>query len=273
MQGTDGILYGTTLYGGAYYDGTVFRITTNGALTNLVSFNYTNGAYPYAGLAQGADGNFYGTTSDGGANGDGTVFRMTANGALMTLAAFNYTNNGAYPYGALVRGTDGNFYGTTSSGGTNGYGNGTAFRITTNGLLTSLASFNYPEGYYPYAGLVQGADGSFYGTTEYGGRSDKGTIFKMTSDGTLGTLRSFAGTNGAAPQAALVQGADGNLYGTTSYGGRATTALPRVATARSSASRWLPQWRRRPPRCNPSAARLRRAARLRSVWRPFPPIR
>ena len=76
--------------GGTYGDGTVFRMTTNGTLTTLVSFNYSNGGYPYAGLVQGADGNFYGTTADGGAYGDGTVFRMTTNGTLTTLVSFNY---------------------------------------------------------------------------------------------------------------------------------------------------------------------------------------
>ena len=86
--------------------------------------------------------------------------------------------------------------------------------MTTNGTLTTLASFNYANGAYPQAGLVQGADGNFYGTTEDGGYGN-GTVFRMTTNGTLTTLLSFRGTNGVSPQAGLVQGADGNFYGTT----------------------------------------------------------
>ena len=218
VQGANGNFYGTTQYGGTYGEGTVFRITTNGTLTTLVSFDYANGAEPYGGLVQGADGNFYGTTAEGGTYGAGTVFRMTANGTLTNLVSFNYSGNGSYPYAGLLQGADGNFYGTTSEGGTN-Y-DGTVFRMTTAGTLTTLASFNYANGAEPYAGLVQGADGNLYGTTEAGGTYGKGTVFRMSGNGTLLTnLFSFAATNGAAPQAALVQGSDGNLYGTTTYGG------------------------------------------------------
>jgi uncharacterized repeat protein (TIGR03803 family) len=102
----------------------------------------------------------------------------------------------------LVQGTNGNLYGTTSSGGASGYG--TVFRITTNGTLTTLVSFDYnSNGADPYAGLVQGSDGNFYGTTEYGGANGMGIAFRMTSDGTFTNLFSFAGTDGASPQAVL----------------------------------------------------------------------
>ena len=124
--GPDGNFYGTTAYGGTYDDGMVFRLTTNGALTTLLSFNNSNGSHPYAALILGKDGNFYGTTSEGGTGGSGTVFRMTTNGALTTLASFNYSLTGGYPYAALVQGADGNFYGTTTEGGT--YSDGTVFR-------------------------------------------------------------------------------------------------------------------------------------------------
>jgi uncharacterized repeat protein (TIGR03803 family) len=135
VQGADGSFYGTTAYGGSNsYYGTVFRMTTNGILTNLVSFGYSNGAYPEAGLVQGTDGNLYGTTSGGGTYGNGTVFRMSGDGTSLTnLFSFAGTN-GAAPQAALVQGSDGNLYGTTTSGG-NGYdgdyqsGNGTVFRL------------------------------------------------------------------------------------------------------------------------------------------------
>jgi len=134
--GADGNFYGTTEYGGTQGDGTVFRMTTNGTLATLFCFGNTNGSSPSGALIQGADGNFYGTTSGGGANGDGTVFKMTAKGTLTTLASFNFSVNGSGPHAGLVQGADGNFYGTTSGGGTNG-GYGTVFRMTTNGALTA----------------------------------------------------------------------------------------------------------------------------------------
>ena len=114
---------------------------------------------------QGADGSFYGTTPNGGMNGNGTVFRMTTNGTLTTLASFSNDVNGDYPYGALAQGADGNFYGTTEYGGTNGAG--TVFRMTTDGTLTNLASFSHTNGANPSGALAQGADGNFYGTTGY----------------------------------------------------------------------------------------------------------
>jgi uncharacterized repeat protein (TIGR03803 family) len=127
---------------------------------------------------QGSDGNFYGTTSGGGTYGQGTVFKISANGALNSLYSFTGTNDGAIPNG-LVQGSDGNFYGTTSGGGT--YGQGTVFKISTNGVLTSLYSFTGGnDGAQPSAGLVQGSDGSFYGTTQYGGQGGKGAVFRLT---------------------------------------------------------------------------------------------
>jgi uncharacterized repeat protein (TIGR03803 family) len=126
----------------------------------------------------------YGTTFLGGANGYGTVFRMTTNGTLTPLASFGGTN-GAQPQAALLLASDGNFYGTTGSGGAftnlSGFGYGTVFKLTTNGTLTTLVSFNGTNGAYPLAGLVQALDGSFYGTTASGGTNDYGTIFRLTA--------------------------------------------------------------------------------------------
>jgi uncharacterized repeat protein (TIGR03803 family) len=231
-MGNDGNFYGTTARGGSGVEGgsggygTVFKVTTKGTLTTLVSFKGTNGAWPYAGLTMGNDGNFYGTTYVGGSiYDDGTVFKMTTNGTLTTLASFAQTN-GASPYAALTMGNDGNFYGTTRYGGnTAGNGMGTVFKVTTNGMLTTLASFAQTNGAYPDAGLTLGNDDNFYGTTQEGGSGGNGygagTVFKVTTNGTLTTLASFAQTNGFLPYAALTMGNDGNFYGTTSYGGSA----------------------------------------------------
>ena len=218
VQGTNGNFYGTTYQGGTNGYGTLFRMTSGNVVTFLYSFTGgVDGADPLAGLVQGSDGNFHGTAYEGGANSFGSVFKMTPNGAVTALYEFTGDTDGAYPYAGLVQGRDGNFYGTTLEGGASGYG--TAFSLTTNGTLTTLASFNYANGGYPQAGLIQGTDGNLYGTTFEGGASGYGTVFSLTTNGTLTTLFSFGSTNGSNPAAALVQGTDGNLYGTTSSGG------------------------------------------------------
>src|SRR5665213_2244172 len=177
-------------------------------------FDSTNGTVPVAGLVAGQDGNFYGTTTNGGTNGGyGTVFKVTTSGVLTTLVSFNNTD-GVNPQAGLTMGNDGNFYGTTVSGGTNG-GWGTVFKVTTNGVLTSLVSFNNTDGSYPRGTLMLGNDGNLYGTTYFGGSNSLGTVFKVTTNGVLASLVSFNGANGANPSAGLTLGSDGNFYGTT----------------------------------------------------------
>jgi uncharacterized repeat protein (TIGR03803 family) len=195
LQASDGNFYGTTNGGGTAH-GTVFQITPGGTFTTLYFFcsqiNCTDGSYPYDGLVQATDGNLYGTTGYGGVDvtcaggyGCGTVFKITTTGALTTLYSFscNSTCPGGYqPYSGLVQATDGNFYGTTTSGGTglNG-GEGTIFEITPSGTLTTLYSFcpsqvNCPDGALPYDGLVQDTNGAFYGVTNYGGSGFQGNF-------------------------------------------------------------------------------------------------
>ena len=184
IQATNGNLYGTS-FGGYHSHGTVFRITPAGVLTKLYDFDYTDGANPFGGLVQSADGNLYGTTSTGGTGGsNGTIFKITPAGALITLYNFAYTD-GSYPFAALVQAIDGNLYGTTVFGGTSG--NGTVFQVTPGGTLTTLYSFcpqffNCTDGYSPYGGLLQGTDGTFYGTTTLGGANGNayGTVFRLS---------------------------------------------------------------------------------------------
>lgn len=238
VQGFDGHFYGTTTSGGAYNRGELFRISANGKL-GIYSFcsqsNCVDGYEPDA-LVLGPGGLAYGAAGGGGVNDRGTIFKMTPTGRLTTIYNFcSLTNcaDGAGPVG-LVLAVDGNFYGTTASGGaTNG---GTVFRITPVGRLSVLYSFcsqtNCPDGLYPNGGMIQGTDGNFYGTTSDGGVDEEcgvnefgcGTVFQITPQGALTTLYRFCSSgypacpDGNTPQGGLVQAVDGSFYGTT-YGG------------------------------------------------------
>jgi uncharacterized repeat protein (TIGR03803 family) len=189
--------------------------------TNLLSFNGTDGERPYAPLVQGLDGNLYGTTAGYGTNPDGTVFKITAGGKLTTLYNFCQQANcadGAYPIAGLVQTTSGNIYGTTYGGGAGG--KGTVFKIAPGGELTVLHAFcqsDCSDGANPVAGLMQGSDGAFYGTTYGGGTSGDGTVFKMNPEGKITIMHSFNGSDGANPEGGLLQATDGSFYGTT-YG-------------------------------------------------------
>ena len=224
VQGSDSNFYGTTYYGGTNGVGTVFRLTLAGNYTILYSFvGFPNdGAQPEAALIQASDGNFYGTTIAGGTNGLGTVFRFSPGGGETNLYTFGGSpTDGNEPNAGLVQGTDGNLYGTTYGGGSNNVG--TAFRISLGGNYTSLYSFGSSpgDGNFIGAGLLQGSDGNFYGTTILGGANHQGTVFRISPAGNYTNLYSFSASasDGHQPYAALVQGIDGNFYGTTTIGG------------------------------------------------------
>jgi uncharacterized repeat protein (TIGR03803 family) len=218
VQTKSGNFFGITTYGGVNGRGTAFPMTSNGVVTAWYSFPGGGGANPSGDLFQTPDGSFYGTASSGGANNCGGIFRLNTNGLIAALCSFAPGNGGANPSSGLVQGIDGNFYGTATSGGTDGLG--TVFKMGTNGALTTLFSFNGPNGASPQASLLQGIDGNFYGTTKNGGaNSNFGTAFRVTPGGKLTTLISFNGTNGANPLAPLLQASDGSFYGTTANGG------------------------------------------------------
>lgn len=247
IEAISGIFYGTTVEGGAHDNGTVYGFTaTHGRV--LHSFcaqpKCADGGDPYAGLMQASNGNLYGMTDAGGnlaptcgQGGCGTVFEITPAGKLTNIHFFEGTDGGN-PVASLIQGTDGNLYGTTLTGGsapTCGpyphYGCGTIFKITPQGVLTTLHKFctepGCPDGANPVAGLMQGTDGNFYGTTQAGGSGDCmqgltpgcGTVFAMTPNGTLTTLHSFNGADGNEPDAGLIQATTGIFYGTTFWGG------------------------------------------------------
>ncbi|PTU31349.1 choice-of-anchor tandem repeat GloVer-containing protein [Stenotrophobium rhamnosiphilum] len=181
----------------------------------------SDGSFPYAGLVQGKDGNLYGTTFSGGANNAGTVYKVAPGGKPTTLYSFgSKETDGGAPYASLVQARDGNFYGTNSENGANG--KGTVFQITPAGVLTTIHAFGAgTDGAEPSANLVEGKDGSLYGTTQSGGANGGGTIYKITTSGIVTTLYSFGvnETDAAGPYAGLTQANDDNFYGTTPLGG------------------------------------------------------
>ena len=156
------------------------------------------------------------------------MFKLTPGGVLTTLHTFTGAD-GSSPYGKLLLASDGNFYGTTSSGGTSHnctFGCGTVFKVTLSGAFTSLHSFSSNDGSYIIAGLLEGGDGNLYGTAGYGGNTQNcgngcGTVFKITKGGALTVLHSFMGfpSEGSLPVGGLLQASNGIFYGTTEAGG------------------------------------------------------
>ena len=210
VEGADGALYGTTLYG------TVYKITTTGELTTLATFSGSL----YAGLTLAGDGNFYGLTTSGGVAGKGTLFRMTPAGAVTTVHTFSGNNDGESPYYSLTLGRDGALYGVADGGANEG---GVAYKLSTAGVFTLLHSFTGSECFSPVA-LTQGDDGNFYGACTQGGPSYEadsgyGTVYRMTPSGTVTVLHNFDYEQGAFPADAVMQASDGMLYGATSLGG------------------------------------------------------
>jgi len=237
VQAEDGALYGTTSEGGAHNEGTVFKITPAGTLTTIYNFcaqpGCTDGAFPTSTLVLAADGNFYGTTQSGApssycqfTDGCGTIYKITPGGELTTLyafCAFSGCADGSIPY-AMIQAADGNFYGVTGAGGSRDAG--AIFKMTPDGELTTLYSFcatgRCADGSSPNS-LIQATDGSFYGTTWYGGSPDHGSIFRFTLDGAFTSLYSFTCSGTACPDGinpqALIEASDSSFYGTTSSAG------------------------------------------------------
>ncbi len=218
IQATDGNFYGMAFYGGASFQGTIFKITPTGTFTTLKSLVSANGSNPYGSLLQGTDGNFYGMTSIGGASGGGTIFKITAAGTLTVLRSLASAADGGNPRGSLIKGTDGNYYGMTNTGGSGTFG--TLFKITPAAVFTVLTRFNgAAQGNAPFESLLKGKDSSYYGTASAGGLYNYGTVYKICR-GVVTVLRSFNRTlDGGTPKGSLVQGTDGLLYGTTTEGG------------------------------------------------------
>jgi uncharacterized repeat protein (TIGR03803 family) len=226
----NGMLYGTTAYGGKNDGGTVFSMTLSGSAKVLHSFGSTysyrqnGGAVPRAGLIN-VNGTLYGTTALGGdgpgcASGDycGTVFSVTRSGQFKLLHNFGKGADGSLPQAPLLN-VNGVLYGTTTRGGE--HTNGTIFSITTAGDYKTVYSFGgtQNDGRAPTSALIN-VQGLLYGTTSSGGSGNQGTVFSITTDGSENIVYSFAanGGGGIGPAAAL-KNVKGVFYGTTSSGG------------------------------------------------------
>ena len=232
---TDGNFYGTC-YSDPTNNGTLIRLTPVGAITVLHTFlgTTTDGCHPLAAPIQGTDGSLYGTTGFCGANGYGTVYKFSPSGTYTQLYSFQGPpNDTAEPLG-LVEGTDGNLWGMGS-----GWiiSNGAVFKVSAAGKETLVYAFKGgpADGQNPLTSLIQGADGNYYGTTEFGGTSNLGTVFKLTPAGVETVLYNFPNqSDGAYPRLPLTQGLDGLLYGITTDcagGGCAQAALFDISTA------------------------------------------
>jgi uncharacterized repeat protein (TIGR03803 family) len=224
-----GNLYGTTFAGGTNNVGTVFKVNQSGQETVLYNFagGTVDGANPQSNLIMDRGGNLYGTTNAGGTHGAGTVFELSKNGRETVLYSFAAGTDGANPVAGVTRDARGNLYGTTSAGGTSGYG--TVFQLMPVPVLASSSQSKYKEsilynfthqndGDVPYSGVVLDRAGNLYGAATGGGANSGGTIFELTpSSGgwNFSVLYSLPGWDISGAWQNLFLDTSGNIWGTT----------------------------------------------------------
>src|ERR1019366_1278963 len=230
IRDSAGNLYGTTYQGGKANAGVVYGVDAAGQEKVLYSFTgLADGGNPYGGVVPDSAGNLYGTTSAGGTSGYGVVFKLDKAGQETVLYSFTGGADGGYSYAGVIRGSAGNLYGTTSSGGIGqGYaGYGVVFKLSTAGQETVLYSFTGgADGGNPGAGVIHDSAGNLYGTTTSGGTAGQGVVFKLSTGGQETVLYSFTGgADGGYPSAGVIRDSAGNLYGTASYGGTADVGV------------------------------------------------
>jgi uncharacterized repeat protein (TIGR03803 family) len=229
---TTGKLYGTTVFGGANNEGTVFEVAPHGTETVLYSFAPgVNGSFPMAALMMDKKGNLYGTGNGGGTGTAcggpcGVVFKLAPKGKSWTetvLHSFTNGADGAFPTADVIEDKAGNLYGTTYTGG-GADGDGIVFKLAPDDTETVLWTFTGTNGAQPEAGLIMDKKGKLYGTTLMGGANNYGAVFEVAPDGTEKVLYSFGGapngTDGILPYDGVIEDKSGNLFG-AAYGGGA----------------------------------------------------
>lgn len=234
IRDSAGDLYGTTLLGGVYGCGTLYRLAPDGVNTIRYSFKCSpDGQYPLGNLARDSAGNFYGTTRAAGAYSGGIVYSVgptvVPEKVLHNFQGYKF-KDGNQPWAGVLRDSAGNLYGTTYGGGT-GMG-GTLYKISPSGTETVLYNFalvlDAPvvDGNSPFGEVVMDETGNLYSTTGFGGTYNFGTVFKMDTSGVLTYLYDFTGgTDGGNPYAGLLY-VGGQLVGTTQFGGNLTCGAP-----------------------------------------------
>jgi uncharacterized repeat protein (TIGR03803 family) len=248
VEDAEGNLYGTTLEGGDFGYGTVFKLDRTGRETVFHSFGGSgDGKLPYASVIRDTAGNLYGVTAGGGPFAAGTVYELDQTGKETVLYNFRGGSDGGFPVSVLLSDRAGNLYGTTQDGGNGecgGTGCGVVFELSpqsgenwTERVLYVFCSLsNCADGQAPLAGpLVRDVEGNLYGTTYFGGASHNcngvgcGTVFKLDSSGNETVLHSFAnGADGGFPWAGLVMDNAGRLYGMAEFGGDAKCIFEKV---------------------------------------------
>lgn len=224
IVGSDGLLYGTTFYGGQNGKGVVYQLNGGGQENVLYEFTLLTPqgfGQPESGVVRDSKGNLYGGTFTGQTDvgyGYGVVYKLDPAGHVSVLHNFSDGDDGAYPSGVILD-SKGNLYGTGSAGGVSGAG--VIFKLDASGNETVLYSFTGgADGASPNGPLVRDASGNLYGTTNSGGSSTAGVVFKVDPTGNETVLHTFSGgADGAYPYSGLILDSAGNLYGTTQIGG------------------------------------------------------
>jgi uncharacterized repeat protein (TIGR03803 family) len=235
-----GNMYGTASAGGADGHGTIFELAPDGTETTLWTFTGgSDGAAPAGALTFDSQGNLYGTANFGGIAGCyhdlgcGTVYKLAPNGTFSVVYSFcsqPECADGDFPQSRLVADEQGNFYGTTFSGGKGkcyiGLSCGVVFKLAPDGTETVLFSFDGKNGGNPQFGVLRDDQGNLYGTTSYGGLVGKecgrfgcGVAYEIPANGTEKTLHQFAGADGAQPAGDPIADPAGNIYATGYRGG------------------------------------------------------
>ncbi len=222
-----GNFYGTTLLGGTFGNGTVYKVTPSGIET--VIYNFTGGSdavNPGAAPTLDSQGNLFGSTSFGGVNGVGAVYELSPSGSGWTetvLYSFHGLNDGQNPLGGVIVDKAGNLYGGTFDGGVNG--GGTVYELSTSGgSWTMNILYSFVGGYGgPYNKLALDAKGSLYGATEGEGANGFGLVFRLkptNGDWEFTDLYDFAdGNDGGEPYGGVAVDENGNVFGTADLGG------------------------------------------------------
>ena len=220
FQASNGMMYGMTNQGGTNNDGIIFNINpVTNVYTIIHNFDRINGLYPQGNLMQASNGLLYGMTSRGGIydtlnGGDGVIFSLDPSTNIFTKFHDFNGMDGSYPYGSLIQGNDGKFYGLTSGGGQDSYGWGVLFSFDpSNNSLMVLYNF-HTQGIYPHGSLIQASDGKLYGLTPEGGTDGYGVVFSYDLYSHIfSVIYNFTSVNSNGTMASLIQANDGNLYG------------------------------------------------------------